>query len=263
MMSSTPPAGPDEIERLFRRLVMNVAELDPSRLDGPLPVVEIHQNLVPYRTHRIALGIETNQDYEMTLLRLLAGEHGLAHVEPDEVRTLIEIEARAVNPETGIYRRFPTATVHLDPDHVHTILSESHAASGGTEPAAPVRPAPGGRARPSPSPAPGPFAAPPAFAIDEPLPGATDDAETLDQPELPFSLDQGLGEPEEPSGRDITVPGAQCGYCGGVLPIGRSVIFCPHCGQNVGVMHCPVCGTDLDVGWRYCITCGREMAGLG
>jgi predicted amidophosphoribosyltransferase len=45
--------------------------------------------------------------------------------------------------------------------------------------------------------------------------------------------------------------------------VGRTVIFCPHCGQNVGVMHCPVCGTDLDVGWRFCLTCGREMAGLG
>ena len=54
----------------------------------------------------------------------------------------------------------------------------------------------------------------------------------------------------------------QCGYCGGDLPVGRTVIFCPHCGQNVGVMHCSVCGTELDVGWQFCITCGREMGGL-
>ena len=29
------------------------------------------------------------------------------------------------------------------------------------------------------------------------------------------------------------------------------------------VATCPVCGTELDVGWRFCITCGRESTGLG
>jgi len=90
------------------------------------------------------------------------------------------------------------------------------------------------------------------------VPPADDDA---DQPELPVSLAD--GERIAPIGRDGTIGGAQCGYCGGDLPVGRTVIFCPHCGQNVGVMHCPVCGTELEVGWQFCITCGREMAGLG
>jgi len=269
--------GTDDLERLFQRLVLNVAQLDPSRLDGPVPVVEIHQNLVPYRTHRAVLGIETNQDYEMAVLRLLAGEGGYAWVEPDEVRALLAREAASVNPETGVFRRFPSATVRLDPDRVRVLLG------GGAKPAEEERPAP-----PAPTESPStphaaaapvppiasttgrseaaapqrtPVAEPP-FEIAAPA-TETPDAVVDAQPELPFSLEQESDDGVEPAGREIGTPGAQCSYCGGELPVGRSVIFCPHCGQNVGVMHCSVCGTELDVGWRFCITCGREMAGLG
>jgi hypothetical protein len=243
--ASESSVGPDALERLFRRLVLNVAQLDPARLDAPLPVVEIHQNLVPYRTHRGALAIETNQDYEMTVLRLLAGEGGFARVEPDEVRELIEREAQGPNPDTGIFRRFPSATVRLEPDQVRVVLGTRDTAvpaPAATEPVAPALTA---------------F----EFAEGEPEPPADGDVNASG---LPFSLAE-VEPPEEieATGRDVTIGGAQCGYCGGDLPVGRTVIFCPHCGQNVGVMHCPVCGTELDVGWQFCITCGREMAGLG
>lgn len=243
--SASPTPAPDELDRLFRRLVDNVADLDASRLDGPLPLSEIHQNLVPYRTHRALLGIESNQDYEMTILRLVAGERGYAHVEPDEVRQQLEREARSVNPDTGVFRRFPHAGVWLDPDQVRVLLSTRASRS-----AEAARPDAGGTVAPAIT----------AFELAEggPLSGEEDGT---DEPQLPFSLDDGAEEPPAPAVR--AGGGAQCGYCGGDLPVGRTVIFCPHCGQNVGVMHCPVCGTELDVGWQYCITCGREMAGLG
>jgi predicted amidophosphoribosyltransferase len=54
-----------------------------------------------------------------------------------------------------------------------------------------------------------------------------------------------------------------CSYCGANLPVGRTVLFCPHCGQNVGVVHCPTCGSELDVGWTFCIACGQKVTGLG
>jgi len=252
-MSITPPSAPDELERLFCRLVLNVAELDPSRLDGPIQIADIHQNLVPYRTHRAVLGIESNQDYEMVVLRLLAGERGYARVEPDEVRHTLEREARAVNPETGAFRRYPGATVHLDPDQVRVVLADSHGGAAASSP-----PVAGTRAEAAEAMASGDTGS--LFPEGDAGPASLD---TPERPDLLFSLDEHAEEPREPAGRDVTIGGVQCGYCGGDLPVGRTVIFCPHCGQNVGVMHCPVCGTELDVGWRYCITCGREMAGLG
>ncbi len=237
--STDAPAGPDALERLFSRLVVNLAELDRARLDGPIQLGEIHQSLVPYRTHRAVLGIETNQDYEMVVLRLLSGERGYARVEPEEVRHTLEREVRAVNPDTAAFRRFGAASVFLDPDQVRVALMEheAHAAAWGAR-----VPADG-------------------EAPDEaPQPAAADAPE---QGDLLFSLEEEPAETPVPSGRDVTIGGVQCGYCGGDLPVGRTVIFCPHCGQNVGVMHCPVCGTELDVGWQFCITCGREMSGLG
>jgi uncharacterized Zn finger protein (UPF0148 family) len=40
------------------------------------------------------------------------------------------------------------------------------------------------------------------------------------------------------------------------------VVFCPHCGHNLTVKHCPACKAELEleIGWKYCITCGREVA---
>ncbi|HEV8305770.1 MAG TPA: zinc ribbon domain-containing protein [Gemmatimonadales bacterium] len=56
-----------------------------------------------------------------------------------------------------------------------------------------------------------------------------------------------------------TPSGNQCEYCGGVLPGGRKVNFCPHCGQPAGGgdLKCPACGSEVDVGWAYCVSCGR------
>ena len=73
------------VNRTLNVLVTSLAELDRSRLDGPIQLADIHQSLVPYRTHRGVLGVETNQDYEMVVLRFLSGERGYARVEPEEI----------------------------------------------------------------------------------------------------------------------------------------------------------------------------------
>jgi predicted amidophosphoribosyltransferase len=54
--------------------------------------------------------------------------------------------------------------------------------------------------------------------------------------------------------------GGSCRYCNGTLPDGRRLVFCPHCGQNLTIQHCPACSTELELGWKYCTTCGRSVA---
>jgi predicted amidophosphoribosyltransferase len=56
-----------------------------------------------------------------------------------------------------------------------------------------------------------------------------------------------------------TVHGGPCPFCTKPLPEGRAVTFCPHCGQNVTVRHCPACSSEVESGWRHCVTCGREV----
>ena len=68
-----------------------------------------------------------------------------------------------------------------------------------------------------------------------------------------------LGSPD--GGSDafaaVKLAGHCCRYCGGRQPNGRQVTFCPHCGLDLTKRQCPACSTELDAGWRYCVTCGR------
>jgi hypothetical protein len=91
---------------------------------------------------------------------------------------------------------------------------------------------------------------------------AADTDEDADGEQMPFTLDESDDVRVTAQPREVT-QSAPCPYCGGGLPVGRTVLFCPHCGQNIGVVHCPTCGSELDVGWGFCITCGQKLVGLG
>src|SRR6266699_1706895 len=66
----------DDLDRLFQRLVHNIRNGHAEYLSVPFTVQELYDTLVPYRHYRRDLGIETNQDYEAALTRLLSGEKG-------------------------------------------------------------------------------------------------------------------------------------------------------------------------------------------
>jgi hypothetical protein len=243
-VASLPPSpASDELDRLFRQVIRNLAQLDPAHVHGPVEVAELYQRLIPYRTHRTALGLDTHQDYEMAVLRLLAGERGYALVEPAEARDALAREVAAVNPDTGFFKQFGSARVTFDPGHVRAALG-GLAVSADDEPLNEAAPE---RAIPTP---------PEEDALGESAGADAIDLET-GPGAVPFALDEEGAPSVSPR-----MGSAPCSFCGGELPMGRAVIFCPHCGQNVGVVHCPACGAELDVGWRYCITCGRQMAAL-
>jgi hypothetical protein len=65
--------------------------------------------------------------------------------------------------------------------------------------------------------------------------------------------------PAPRSSPPVASAGETCRYCSGVLPDGRRVTFCPTCGHNLTVQHCPACATELEVEWKFCITCGRGI----
>lgn len=242
------PAVPtSDLERLFRRLVANLAALDPAAIHRPVAIREIHERIVPYRTHRLALGLDTSEDYEMTLLRLCAGEQGWATAFPLDARAALVKEASSVNPNTSLYRKFPAATVVLDPDRAAEVLA--------------------GRMSPLGAQADG--HAPEVLEDSKAEVPAADAAEVGEregeESRLPFEMEEEAEDETRraPQPREVAAVTAPCPYCGAGLPVGRTVLFCPHCGQNIGVVHCPTCGSELDVGWQFCITCGQKVTGLG
>ena len=217
----------DDLDRLFERLVSVLAEDAPGRLAVPFPAAEVYERLVPYRSNRSILKVATHQDYEMAVLRLLAGERGYASLDPAEVRDALQREAAESNPDTGVFRQFPDAILSLNRLAAERFLR-------------------GDRAYAPPSPPP---LAPPPESAD----AAEREEEEEEQAQGKAPLAGAAFELAEQS----EAP-RQCPYCGETLPGSRKVNFCPQCGQPPsGELRCPACGGEVDVGWRYCVSCGR------
>src|SRR5712692_6807125 len=102
----------DELDRLFERLVAVLAK--DARLAVPFPAADVYERLVPYRSNRSHLRVATHQDYEMAVLRLLAGERGYVRIEPDDVREAMRREITTVNPDVTMFRTFPDARVMIN-----------------------------------------------------------------------------------------------------------------------------------------------------
>lgn len=203
----------DDLERMYRLLVTTIASRSPGALGRPFEVADLYQNILPYRLFRRELGLDTNQDYELTLLELLSGARGYLIVDERMADTL-QRELAAPNPDAGVFRQFSTSQVSINPDAVAGV-------------------APGAAETPRVADAAGAMSATPDAVAPAPASGR-----------LPIT----------------PAPGESCRFCGAALPVGRPLVFCPHCGQDQTVLHCQACGAELEVGWHYCTTCGRGVA---
>jgi hypothetical protein len=105
-------ADPTVLDRIFNRLVRALSAGSPDQLSAPFTVFEIVHALVPYRTYRAELGVDTIQDYEHALLELLAGERGLLVVAPDTVAA-IRKELASPDPDTGMLHRLQQVEARL------------------------------------------------------------------------------------------------------------------------------------------------------
>ncbi|MGH7508951.1 MAG: zinc ribbon domain-containing protein [Gemmatimonadales bacterium] len=214
----------NELERFFRQIVRNLTATDPARLRQPLPVADIRDSIVPYRTNRRALELESSEDYELVLMQLCAGEGGFFRTDPEEVRAELEAEVRSSNPDLELLHRYENAVVHLESEPLAWALD----------------------------PKPELAFAPPAHSDQR---GKGEERITRESwPDEPYNAPH----PERPENdRDI----ARCSQCQGVLPAGRIINFCPHCGQSQVLTTCPVCQGELEAGWRHCVSCGFRIGG--
>lgn len=210
----------EDLSRFFRQMVRNLAATDPARLRRPLPLGEIRGTILPYRANRRALRLETSEDYELVLIRLCAGEGGFARTEPDDVHAEFAAEALSSNPDLTIVHRHENAVVILNQEQLARAL----------DPAQELAFAPSDQR----------FAPP---APREP-------ARVPDPPAAAREVSKPQSGP---------LPPAICRTCSGELPPGRSVKFCPHCGESQALTHCPECQTELEPTWRHCVACGAAV----
>ena len=226
----------DNVDRMYRHLVRTLRAGFPQFLTQPFQVGELYQTILPYRLHRRELGLETNQDYELTLLELLAGSKGYLVVD-DKMRDVLSAEHASVNPNATKIRDFALEHVALAPEALQELQ--------GGRPSSQTTPSVGGITEPRTS----------ATAAFRATPGT-----------LPPTSDRtsqagvitGQSDASRRSAKPVTIGSNEnCPYCKGALPADRQISFCPHCGQNMAVVHCPACGSELERGWRFCVACGR------
>ncbi|MDH3225012.1 MAG: hypothetical protein OEO23_14925, partial [Gemmatimonadota bacterium] len=96
-------------------LVASIERANPAYLRDPFTVREIHEELIPYRTHRDLIGVAMNGDYEDGLMRLLAGEGDYLILETGQALDALRKELEGKSPDMGLFKEFPEATVRLNP----------------------------------------------------------------------------------------------------------------------------------------------------
>ena len=233
----------DEIDRIFRLLVETIRSQEPELLSRPFEVADLYQSLLPYRLHRRELELETNSDYEMALLRLLSGERGYL-VGDDEMQEALRRELTTPNPDPGAFRAYAMSHVSLAADAVRRLEQGTVRSAAPAPSAVPSRAAQPSGAPMSPRPTSPPAAAAPVIA-------------PMRSPVSSPSHQSNMAAPTRSTTAEAL--GGRCRYCSGALPQGRRLTFCPHCGQNLTVQHCPACNTELEIGWKFCTTCGRGV----
>jgi hypothetical protein len=246
------PVTETDVERLFRLIVQTVQAADPSRLHEPIPIHDLLTRIVPYRSARRALGVDTSEDYELLVLRLTGGEGGFVQTEPEPVSVRFAEEAVSVNPDLGVLHEFKDARLFLDPNALAWVMAGRSRGDMYAPPEAELPP-PAPPMPPAPPPTPTePTAPPPRAPVTPPEPQRAPPPPTPAPPPPPPRA-----EALPPAARAAS-PG--CLQCGGLLPGGRLVNFCPHCGQSQAKGDCPHCTAEVEYGWNYCVTCGGGLA---
>jgi len=216
----------DDLRRFITKLVGILGERQPDRVWASIQVSELYQSILPYRSYKRELGFDTNEDYEMAILRLLGGEGGYVIVEPPEVQDQLALEASAANPDPGLFREFAAARLRLNPDTVRRITRSSEAYAPPTPPAEARR-------------------------------NRLDEADAAPRTPPVFEAVEHAARRLRSEAHQAPTP-ASCARCGESLPSRPDLIFCPYCGGRAAAVGCPRCGADLEAGWRYCVVCGAE-----
>jgi predicted RNA-binding Zn-ribbon protein involved in translation (DUF1610 family) len=102
----------DELTRFARQLVERLATR-PEGVNRPVSVAEVRKNVLPYRAQRRALGLESVEDYETVLLRLIAEERGYVKTLPAAAAKRCREELAQSNPDLSLLEELADSTIQV------------------------------------------------------------------------------------------------------------------------------------------------------
>lgn len=211
----------DELTRFARRLVEQLGA-SKEGVHRPVEVAALRETVLPYRTHRRALGIESVEDYETVLLRLVAGERGYVKTVPAEAAERCRKELAQATPDLAVLDEVATATVQI------TSMAAAQIVDDGAD------------------------RADRADRTD----GAVRAGKTVKADKITPTPP---APPDVPAASPPTSLMGSCLHCKHAVPSDRQVVFCPWCGKRLIPFTCARCNTELDSEWRHCITCGAPV----
>lgn len=250
----------DDLDRLAFRLVRRARESYPQFLTHGFALADVEERLLPYVEARREMADGTTAAWETTVLRLLSGERG--YISPDPA--LRDACLRALqnpSPAVSLVRGVAYGTLKLG----QKSFPAGRKREGDTQSASPSAPGTGEGALNNGQQA-GAGSAVQSHSANthgatqataQKGPGKANTAQGSAQGSVQGSVPSGTTNAPQSQTQTHSHPRRGCRYCGGRLPEGRTVHFCPHCGADLTKRQCPACSTELEFGWRFCVTCGR------
>jgi hypothetical protein len=212
----------DDLDRLAFRLARTIRQKFPQLREHGFSLTDLEETLLPFRDARRELADTGTDAWEISMLRLVSGERGYLETN-DALRDACRNALTLPSPTMALVRSWASSSLSLGPAALRV-----------------------GDERNS-----GPVAA------------AATPQQQHARPASPVAGSGRLAEaPPTAQPQSATPPRSSkhqgCRYCGGRLPDGRTVTFCPHCGLDLTKRQCPACSSRLEVQWRFCVTCGRS-----
>jgi len=236
MSNTLTPEGEARAERESMAGLLAKRMVESGQQATSISVAELHRVLLPYHECRDRLGLASKGEYDVALLGLLS-DPGAIRVD-DDLAQAVRRELATPEPGLAVLKNFAAARLEMrtgaakpeavpEPDAAADDMGSPDAADDAGSPDADDAGSPAAAAK-----------------ADSPATVRADES----------THSAGAGEAAE------SVP-SSCLGCGGTLPIGPDISFCPHCGADQTTPRCADCNSELEPGWKYCPRCGQQAEG--
>lgn len=223
-----------EIER-FAALLLAEMRAEGARPEAALGVGALLDRTFPYKMARRTLQLESAEDYEAMVLRLIAEEAGIVVTEPADAAEMARTTLASRIPDLDVLRLLRSASVTFTDDAI-TRLD-------------------GVRILPS---------KPPESATADVAFEATPESiePSLERERVfPIRRHTEVADATRVATPPPPIGAATCWSCGAPPPPGRRMNFCVACGADQRAPTCGGCGAAVERSWKHCPDCGQVLGG--
>ena len=235
-----------DLER-FAAVLLAEWQNEGGRANAALTVAGLLDRTLPYRGARRALALESSEDYESLVLRLIGEEAGLVVTDPMEAAEMARSTLESKIPDLDVLRLLRSASLTFTDDAVSRLegVRPLPAAAQAEQPAAAETAAVSGSAAPRMDPD-----VLPMRRASEPADHTAVATPRMDPEPPPAFLTKVA----------FTAPESMCWQCSQPLPGTRKANFCVECGADQRAPQCRACGATVERHWKHCPECGMVQA---